>query len=123
VLDGYAGVWFYTENNQSYSVPDPEPQTESPVGSFEGHLSYDIKSRLWMSVDGNFWFGGLAILNGLANPATRQTSSRIGVTSSFPLGKHQSIEISYSNGPYIRFGGNYQSIGVARQYSWLGRPN
>jgi outer membrane putative beta-barrel porin/alpha-amylase len=123
VLDSYAGAWFYTTNPQYYSPPAPKPQTEKPIGAFEGHLSYDVKPRLWFSLDGNFWFGGVTSLNGIANLATRQTSSRIGVTASVPLGKGQSVKVSYNDGAYIRFGGNYQSISVGWQYSWLGRPN
>ena len=123
VLDGYGGVWFYTNNNAFYSVPNPQPQSESPIGSLEGHLSYDFnKLHGWVSLDGNFWFGGTTSLNGISNPTTRQTSSRIGGTFSFPLVKHQSIKISYSNGTYVRFGGNYQSVSVAWQYSWIGWP-
>jgi hypothetical protein len=123
VLDSYAGVWFYTANPRYYSPPTPKPQTEQPIGAFEGHLSYDVKPRLWFSLDGNFWFGGVTSLNGIANLATRQTSSRIGVTASVPLGKHQSVKVSYSNGDYIRFGGNYQNVSAGWQYSWIGRPN
>jgi hypothetical protein len=122
VLDGYAGVWFYTQNPQYFAVPHPQPQTEKPIGSFEGHLSYDMKQRLWFSLDGNFWFGGLASVNGLANPDTRQTSSRVGGTASFPLNKHQSLKVSYNNGTFVRFGGDYQNASVAWQYSWLGKP-
>jgi hypothetical protein len=122
VLDAYAGVWFYTANPQFYSRPVPKRQTQEPIGSFEGHLSYDVKPRLWFSLDGNFWFGGVTSLSGIATPATRQTSSRIGATASFPLTKTQSVKISYNNGAYVRFGGNYQSVSVAWQYSWLGRP-
>ena len=123
LLDGYGGVWFYTINNAFYSVPKPEPQTESPIGSFEGHLSYDFnKPRCWVSLDGNFWFGGTTSLNSIPNADTRQTSSRIGATASFRLWKHQTIKISYSDGTYIRFGGNYQSVSVAWQYSWIGGP-
>ena len=111
MLDGYGGVWFYTTNKAFYSVPNPQPQTESPIGSLEGHLSYDFnKLHCWASLDGNFWFGGTTSLNGISNPTTRQTSSRIGATVSIPLVKHQSIKISYSNGTYVRFGGNYQSV-------------
>jgi hypothetical protein len=122
VLDGYAGVWFYTTNGSFYSVPIPLPQTQSPIGSFEGHLSYDFnKLHCWVSLDGNFWFGGTTSLNGISNPVTRQKSSRIGGTLSFPLAKNQSLKIGYSNGAYVRFGGNYQSISVAWQYSWLGK--
>jgi len=120
VLDGYAGVWFYTTNPAYYSLPLPLPQSVSPVGSFEGHLSYDVKPRLWFSLDGNYWFGGTASLNGFANLATRQTSSRIGGTAAVPFTKHQSVKISYNNGDYTRFGGSYQNVSVSWQYSWLG---
>jgi hypothetical protein len=122
VLDAYAGVWFYTANPRYYSPPVPKRQTQEPIGAFEGHLSYNLKPRLWFSLDGNFWFGGVTSLTGIANPSTRQTSSRIGVTASVPLGNAQSMKVSYNDGAYIRFGGNYQSISVAWQYSWLGRP-
>jgi hypothetical protein len=123
ILDSYAGALFYTTNPQYYSPPVPKPQTQKPIGAFEGHLSYDVRPRLWFSLDGNFWFGGVTSLSGIANPATRQTSSRIGVTASLPLGPHQSVKVSYNNGDYIRFGGNYQNVSVGWQYSWLGRPN
>jgi hypothetical protein len=123
VLDAYGGAWFYTTNSAFYSVPNPQPQTENPIGSFEGHLSYDFNTlHCWASLDGNFWFGGATTLNRIPNLATRQTSSRIGGTVSFPILKHQSIKISYSNGTYFRFGGNYQSVSAAWQYSWIGWP-
>ena len=123
VLDGSAGVWFYTLNPSSFAGSVSKPQSEDPVGSFEGHLSYDVKPRLWLSLDGNFWFGGITSLSGVQNLQTKQTGSRVGATASFPIGKHQSIKVSYSDGTYIRFGGNYQSVSAAWQYSWLGRPN
>jgi hypothetical protein len=127
LLDGYAGVWFFTENENSFSVPVPQPQTESPIGSFEGHLSYDAKKYrakppLWFSLDGNFWFGGTTTLAGKVNHATRQKSSRIGLTAAFPLSRHQSIKASFSTGAYIRYGGDYKNLAVSWQYSWFGNP-
>ena len=59
-------------------------------------------------------------MNGVQNSLSRQTNSRIGGTLSFPLSKHQSMKVSYSDGTYIRFGGNYQNVSVAWQYSWIG---
>ena len=123
LLDTYGGVWFFTTNPQYFSQPlPPRPQSLSPIGSFEGHLSYDIKPFLWCSLDGNFWFGGTATLGTATNPATRQTASRIGVTGSFPIHKNQSIKATFSDGAYIRFGGDYRTVSVAWQYSWLGKP-
>lgn len=129
LIDGYAGVWFYTENPQSFNLPHPVPQSLEPVGSFEGHLSYDfarfgwLKSlRGWASIDGNFWWGGIASVYNIPNPNTKQTSSRLGGTISLPYTKHQSVKVSFSGGTYSRFGGDYQNLQVAWQYSWLGRP-
>ena len=61
--------------------------------AFEGHLSYDIKPRLLVSLDGNYWHGGETSLNGVANPVTVQTSSRIGVTVSVPAKQAPVIEV------------------------------
>jgi hypothetical protein len=86
-------------------------------------VSYDVKPRLWVPLDGNFWLGGQTILNGIENSNALQKSSRIGATVSLPLNKHQSLKFGYNRGAYIRFGGNYQNVSVAWQYFWVGRPN
>lgn len=126
VLDGYAGVWFFTKNPEFFShnafFPGTQSQSQNPMGSLEGHLSYDLGHRLWCSLDGNYWFGGKTSLNGVENPLTNEKSSRIGGTVSIPVSKHESVKFSYNDGTYIRYGGNYQSVSVAWQYSWLGRP-
>lgn len=127
VLDGYGGAWLYTTNPSYFShnafVPGNQTQSQKPIASFEGHLSYDVRQRLWVSLDGNFWYGGRTSLNGVENSSTLQRNSRIGATASIPLSKRQSLKFSYSNGTYIRFGGNFQNVAVAWQYSWLGKPN
>jgi len=127
IVDGYFGVWFFTTNPEFFShnafFPGTNSQSQSPIGALEGHLSYDFNPRLWVSLDSNFWFGGTTSLNGVQNPSSRQTNSRIGATVSIPLTKHQSLKVSYSDGTYIRYGGDYQNVSVAWQYAWLGRPN
>lgn len=122
LLDGYAGAWFFTNNPEYYSHPAPVPQTQNPIGSFEGHLSYDVKPRLWISLDANLWFGGVVSLNGVQNTATRQLGSHLGATASVPITKHQSIKFGYNNADYSQFGGAYQNVSVAWQYSWFGHP-
>ncbi|MGA7293162.1 MAG: transporter [Terriglobales bacterium] len=126
LLDTYGGAWFYTTNPDYYSrnqvYPGTRSQEENPIGSFEGHLSYDVRPRLWASLDGNFWFGGQTSINGVENSSTLQLSSRIGGTISVPVSKHQSLKISYSHGDYIRYGGDFSNVNVAWQYSWVGWP-
>ena len=127
VLDSYAGVWFFTTNHEFFSnnqySPGTNVQKQASIGAFEGHLSYDVKPRLWASLDGNFWVGGSTTLNGVENPDSLQKNSRIGTTVSLPVSKHQSLKFSYNRGAYIRYGGNFNNVSVGWQYSWLGRPN
>jgi Putative MetA-pathway of phenol degradation len=126
VLDGYTGLWFFTPNHDYWSrnvyYPGTRSQTQRPIGSVETHLSYDFKPRLWVSLDGNFWAGGTATIAGVEVPNTVQRSSRIGATAAIPVTKHQSLKFSYSGGTYIQYGGNFQNVSAAWQYSWLGKP-
>jgi len=126
VLDGYFGVWFFTTNSDFWSrniyFAGTRSQSQSPIGALEGHLSYDFKPRLWASLDGNFWFGGKTTVNGVQDPLSEEKNSRIGGTVAIPITRHQSLKFSYSTGTYIRFGGNYQNVSAAWQYSWIGRP-
>jgi hypothetical protein len=127
VLDTYGGAWFYTTNHDFFSrnqfSPATNTESQAPIGEFEGHLSYDVKPRLWASLDGNFWFGGRTSLNGVENGNTMQRNSRVGFTLSLPTNRHQSLKFSYSRGAFIRYGGNFNSVSIAWQYAWQGRPN
>jgi hypothetical protein len=118
VLDGYIGCWFFSANNSFYTGKNV--QSQRPMGSFETHLSYDIKNRFWFSADGNYWFGGRSVVNGVVNLPSYQSNSRVGATASIPLTRYQSVKLSYSTGAYIIYGGDYRTISVAWQYSWVG---
>jgi hypothetical protein len=123
LLDTYGGAWFYTANPRFFSENQFSSginhQTQSPMGSFEGHFSYDVRPRLWTSLDANFWFGGASAINGKSNPLTSNRNSRVGGTVSVPVTKRQSLKFSYSDGAYIHYGGNYKNISVGWQYSWI----
>jgi hypothetical protein len=126
LVDTYGAGWFFTANHAFFSPNPASPKntrTESPVFAFEGHLSYDVKPRFWASFDGNFWVGGTTSINGVNNPSTQQRNSRVGATMSVPVTRHQALKVSYSRGAYVRYGGNYDTVSVAWQYSWQGRPN
>ena len=127
VLDGYGGLWFFSTNQEFFShnafFPGTRTLSQDPIASFEGHLSYDVKPLRWISLDSNFWYGGRTSLNGVEDPQTLQKNSRIGVTASLPISRHQSLKFSYSHGAFVTIGGAFDNISVAWQYSWLGPPN
>jgi hypothetical protein len=128
IVDGYTGVWFFTTNQDYWSrnayYPGTRSLTQKPIVALEGHLSYDFKKRgLWVSIDGNFWAGGVTTVGGVENTDTQQMNTRLGGTAAVPITKHQSLKFSYSSGAHIEFGGDYQNLSLAWQYGWLGRPN
>jgi hypothetical protein len=120
LVDVYGAVWLFTPNRQEY--PTHFVQTQKPIAAVESHLSYDVKARLWFSFDANFWRGGTTSLNGVERPLTLQENSRIGATASIPVSRRQSLKFSYSGGAYYTFGGNFQSLSLAWQYSWITKP-
>jgi hypothetical protein len=124
IVDAYASAWLFTRNPEFFSrnafFPGVQDQTQDPVAAFETHLSYDVRPRLWISLDGNFWYGGRTSLNGVENPATLQKASRIGITASFPITRRQSLKVGYADGAYVRFGGDYKIASLAWQYAWVG---
>ena len=125
LMDVYSAVWFFTTTPEFFSrnnvAPGIQERTQKPIGVVEGHLSHDFKPRLWVSLDGNFWYGGRTSLNGVENHATLQRNSRVGATMALPISKHQSLKFSYDRGALIRFGGNYQAVVVGWQYGWIGK--
>jgi hypothetical protein len=126
LLDGYGALWLFTTNHDYFShnqfSTGRNNLVQAPIGAIEAHLSYDVKPRLWASLDGNFWYGGRTSKNGIESRPTLQANSRIGATCSLPVSKHQSLKFSYSRGARTRFGGNNQNVSLAWQYSWLGKP-
>lgn len=126
VVDAYGAVYLFGRNPEFFSrnayVPGTQSQAQEPIVATELHLSYDVRPRLWASLDGNFWYGGRTSLEGVENPRTLQQSSRVGATVSFPVTRRGSVKLSYARGAYVRFGGDYRIYSAAWQYSWLDKP-
>jgi hypothetical protein len=118
-IEGYAGAWFFAPNSTYF--PGTSNRTQEPVGAGEAHLSYHFKPRFWISLDGNFWVGGQASLNG-RHQSDEQRNSRAGFTVAIPATQHQSVKFSYATGAYVSIGGNYTTLSFAWQYSWIAGP-
>jgi len=115
ILDAYVGVWIYTANNNLQG----QTRTQEPILNSQLHLSYDIKPKLWLGFDANFYRGGQTTLGGVERDDL-QRNSRIGGTVSFPVARRSSLKASYSAGAITRIGGNFQSVSFGYQYLWGG---
>jgi hypothetical protein len=115
-MDAYGGVWFFSENNNFLGGS----QQQNPIGSFQFHLTYNLRPGFWLGLNTNFYTGGRTIVNGI--PGTiRQNNSRIGSTVAVPVAKGQFLKFAVSRGVITTRGGNFNSFGVSYNYLWGGQ--
>ena len=95
MLDAYAGVWFFAANAESY--PGTQRKTQSPLSTFQTHLSYNFEPQLWMALDVTYYVGGRTTV-GDAAPTDLQSNVRTGVTAVLPVSQRHSIKIAASRG-------------------------
>jgi hypothetical protein len=107
---------FYTDNHDFF---DGHEREQDPVYSGQVHVIYAFRSGLWGSVDYTYYRGGKVQVDGVGSDDL-QSNSRLGATLAVPLNKHNSLKLFASRGVSVRYGGDYDTIGVAWQVRWGG---
>jgi len=115
-LEGAAGVWLFTENNQFSGAL---LRTQDPLGSLQAHVVRVLPHRTWLAGDLTFYTGGRSQVSGQDN-SDYLGNSRLGASIGIALGRRQSVKISYFKGAVTRVGGDISSIGVSYNIIWLG---
>jgi hypothetical protein len=115
MFDVYAGAWFFTDNDDFFGGVR---RSQDPITTVQGHVSYTIRPRLWAAIDSTYYFGGQSTVNGVLKQ-DRQENSRLGITMSLPIGAHQSLKMSWSEGASTRTGNDFSTWGIGWQYSWF----
>ncbi len=117
-LDSYLGVWLFSHNGDYY--PGGSTRAQDGMVAFQAHGSYSFRPQLWLALDGTWYAGGAARVNG-GEPGRRLNNSRLGVTFSIPAWRQQSFKIAYSAGAIVRTGTDFRTFSVAWQWLWLTR--
>jgi hypothetical protein len=117
-LDLYYATTFFTTNAIFY--PGQSVRAQDSLMAIQGHVSYTVKPRLWAAFDATWYGGGATEVNG-GPPTGRQGNSRLGVTTSLPLWKGQSLKVTYSSGVSGQVGQKFNQLGVGWQYVWVDR--
>jgi hypothetical protein len=118
IIDVYAGLWLFTKNDSYY--PGSSVRTQNPLGSFQGHISYNIQPLMWAALDMTFYTGGNSEIDGVPNH-DRQSNSRIGATMVLPVGKRNSLKFAFSTGAIIRSGADFSTFSVGWQTTFFGK--
>jgi hypothetical protein len=112
VLDGYAGVWFFTPNESFY--PGTAKRGQDPIVALQAHVSYALTRRAWVAFNSTWFSGGRTNIDDV-DKFDLQRTTRLGATVSIPIADRQSIKVSYSAGATTRIGGDFRTIGVSWQ--------
>jgi len=104
----------FTDNNNSFRGTKLE---QNPLYQLQAHFIYDLPKGRWLSVDGNYFWGGRTSRDGVKGDDI-QKNSRIGVTLGWPITPQHSLKFYASRGVITNIGNDSDTYGVLWQYRW-----
>jgi hypothetical protein len=116
IFETAAGIWFFTENDDFFGGTT---QSQDPIGSIQGHLTYQFKNRMWLGLNANYYGGGRTTVDGITQ-FDLQRNSRVGLTCSAPLTRRQSLKLAAHAGAFTQIGGDFDVVTLAWQFTWSG---
>jgi hypothetical protein len=111
----YAGGWFFTDNHDFFGGSHREQQ---PIATFQAHVSYVFRPRLWLAVDSTFYTGGQTTVDGVPK-ADLQRNTRLGLTLALPVKRRSAVKVSWARGVITRIGGDFTTLAVGYQFLWF----
>jgi hypothetical protein len=107
-------IAFYADNDRFFGG---HRRTQHPVSSIQGGMTRSFGSGTWVALFGTYYTGGRANVDGVRG-RNLQSNSRVGVTLSLPVSRHNSIKLYANTGVSIRTGSDFDGFGIAWQYRW-----
>ena len=111
----YAGVWLFEANDNFFGG---QVKRQDPLASYQTHIVYEMRPRLWAAVDFTYYVGGETTVNGKPQN-DRQGNTRAGLTLSVPIKQDQSLKLSWTRGVSTRIGSSFDTFGIAWQLLWF----
>ncbi len=91
-------------------------RAQEPIFSLQGHLVWEPRPRLWIALDGTYFWGGQVEVDGVPR-GTELGNSRVGITGSVPVTRRHSIKASAARGLSTRTGTDFETYGLAWQWT------
>jgi hypothetical protein len=110
--EGYAGVWFYSDNNR-YLVNKTLHQ--DPVFSIQAHASYYFKNLMLVSINTTWFNGGKTWIDDTAQ-GDLLDNWRVGATWSVPIARGQSLKLQFHVGAFTESGYDYNAVALVYQH-------
>ena len=114
ILDAAFGIWFFTANNDYFGG---NTLRQDPIPNLQAHVSYNFNRRVWLALDGNWFSGGRAKLNGL-DATSLQSNTRWGLNLSVVVARGHSLKFAGHRGAHTRAGADFDFYTIAYQFGW-----
>jgi len=116
-LELLAAVSFFTTNGDFL---DGHTQSQAPLYSGQVNVIYTFRSGVWGGIGGVYYGGGATRTDG--GPATaRQENTRTGAVLVVPIGRRNSLKLSWITGVTTRTGSDFDTFSGSWTYRWGGR--
>ena len=113
-LEFAAGVRIFADNDDY--VGDVT-FSQDPLYNLQAHITYDLSPRQWLSLDGNYFFGGVAYKDNVPS-AIKQENSRLGITWFVMMNPTIGVRMTAHTGVATRVGNDSDTFTIAGVYRW-----
>jgi hypothetical protein len=113
-LEVFGGAWVFSKNDEFYRG---SVRTQQALASLQFHLDYQVKPRLQVSGNVNFYTGGRTTVNGVDN-LDLQRNSRVGITVKQTLAGSRALRYAISRGAYTTIGADFFALSFSFQQAW-----
>ena len=113
-LEAFGGAWFFSANDEFYRG---SVRTQEPLASLQFHVTYQLKPRLQVVGNVNFYAGGRTTVNGTEN-LDLQKNSRAGLTVKQSLSGGRALRYAVSRGAYTTIGADFVALSFSFQQAW-----
>lgn len=117
-IDAAFAARLFTDNDRFAGDTTLE---QDPLYQFQTHLIYYLRRGRWISLNGNYFWGGKTKKDGVRSD-DRQENSRLGLTLGWPLNAQHSLKLYVNRGVVTRIGNDSDTVGVVWQYRWGDSP-
>lgn len=111
-VEGYSGVWIYTNNTKFL---ESKTLTQDPVLTVQSHINYTLNKKMWLGVNGNWFRGGKTKADG--DPVGNLKDNwRIGGIWSYAMSRQHSLKLQFHVGAFTDVGYDYSIVIIGYQY-------
>jgi len=117
-LELTGGSWFFTRNGDYVGSTT---QSQTPLYFAKAGAIWTFKRGLWAALNYGRANGGETRVDGVKTTEP-QRNDRVAYTLATPFYGSGGLRLTFTSGLSTRLGADFDSVGVAYQYSWRRRP-